>query len=62
MWYEVKTSVEKEKKSAKKIKEEEEEFNHNWQQYKKELDRQREKLRLYKLYTGRHSYIYMCVS
>jgi hypothetical protein len=33
MWYEMKTSVEK-----KKTREEEEEFNHNWQQYKKELD------------------------
>jgi hypothetical protein len=37
----MKTSVEK-KKSAKKKKKKE--LNHNWQQYKKELDREKKKI------------------
>jgi len=38
----MKTSVEKKKSAKKKEKEKEEELNHNWQQYKKELDREKD--------------------
>lgn len=65
MRYEMKTSVEsKEKREGKK---KEDELNHNWQQYKKELDRKekdKEKKKIKTIYAvqdGIHVIFYMCI-